>query len=118
MSLLNLYAPEIPLPDNLRVFSVLNQEVTSANTMVVRADENLALSAFLEQPLLESLLPDTDIMTLQVSFQCRPRLGIVPTHGALKKNLQNQSVGAARLQYLNVTLCCAKEWHSVIGLSN
>jgi len=89
MSLLNLNTPEIPLPDNLRVLSVLNQEVTSANAVIVRADEHLSLSALLEQSLLKSLLPDADTMMPQVGVQCRPGLGVVPSNGVLKQELQN-----------------------------
>jgi hypothetical protein len=84
MSLLNLNASEIPLPDDLRVLSVLNQEVSPANAVIVRADEHLSLSTLLEQSLLKSLLPDTDTMTPQVGVQCRPRLGVVPPKGVLK----------------------------------
>lgn len=53
VSLLDLYAPEIPLPDNLRILFVLNEKVTSANAVIVRADEDLSLSTLLEQPLPE-----------------------------------------------------------------
>lgn len=84
MPLLNLYAPKVPLSHDLRVLSVLNEEVSSANAVVIRADEYLSLSALLEQPLLKSLLPDTDSMTLQVSVQCRPRLRIVTPYRVLK----------------------------------
>ena len=111
MSLLNLDAPEIPLSDNLSVLSLLDEEVSSANTVIVRADEELPLSALLEQPLLKSLLPDTDTVTLQVGVECRPRLGIVTPHCVLKEKLQDQPVGASGVQCLDVTLYCAKEWH-------
>ena len=117
MSLLDLYAPEIPLSDNLCVLSILNEEVSSTNAVVVRADEKLSLSTLLEQSLLERLLSDTDTMTLQVGVQCRPRLGIVTPDGVRKKELQNQPVSTARRQRLDVTLYCAKEWHGVF-LSN
>jgi hypothetical protein len=84
MSLLNFYAPDVPLPDNLRVLSVLNEKVSSANAMIVRADEQLSLTALLEQSLLKSLLSDTDTMIPQVGVQCRPRLGIVTPNRVLK----------------------------------
>lgn len=117
MSLLYLYAPEIPLSDNFCVLSILDEEISSANTVVVRADEKLSLSTLHEQSLLKRLLSDTDTMTLQVGLQCRPRLGIVTPDGVRKEKLQNQPVGTARRQRLDVTLYCAKEWHGVL-LSN
>ena len=104
MSLLNLNASKIPLPDNLRVLSVLNEEVSSANAVIVRADEHLSLSALLEQSLLKGLLPYIDTMMPQVGVQCRPRLSVVPSNGVLKQELQNQPLGAARLQSLHVSL--------------
>ena len=70
MSLLDLDATKIPLPHNVSVLSVLDKEVAPADAMVIGTNENLSLSASLEQPLLKCLLPDSDAVLVQVCIKC------------------------------------------------
>jgi hypothetical protein len=72
-------APAVKLPGNLGVIFVLNEEVTSSCTMIVRSDKNVARSRGFKNALLKLLLRYKNPIAVEVRLDQSSRTGIKTT---------------------------------------